>query len=313
MSPVEAFITVIFEWQKVCFITWLALLKLWLYRSKVRLQLHILDSLIFTVRRLPWSCDRLSKRALITWFYFDLGRDTSTHLSDYSLLCLGLVLPDLCLSCKRQLSSYLLQHRHIGIASCKHLTKKFIGKSIIMQTLSLKSGAIGHKLEYTEIPGNKDVGSIYSPTVTVDFEYSIYYSKKVASRLKSWMNVPGFPIEFSLQVNPTNDSEPILCTTCETNTCTVTHAQSSGLRGGRKVYHRMFLARFSHFPWTFLSENWGDRSSDEVRSSALAVLPALYNGLREDFCVIADRERGNKSDLTKGTLWVSFMTRCQSF
>ena len=132
MSPVEAFMTVIFEWQKVCFITWLALLKLWLYRSKVRLQLHILDPSIFTVRRLPWSCDRLSKRVLITCFYFDLGRDTSTHLSDYPLLCLGMVLPDLCLSCKRQLSSYLLQHRHIDIASCEHLTQKFIGKASII-------------------------------------------------------------------------------------------------------------------------------------------------------------------------------------
>ena len=35
------------------------------------------------------------------------------------------------------------------------------------------------------------------------------------------------------------------------------------------------------------------------------VLTALYNGLREDFCVIADGERRNKSDLNKGTLWVS--------
>ena len=44
-------------------------------------------SLIFTVRRSPWSLDRLSKSALITWFCFDPGRKRfyTGHISDYPL------------------------------------------------------------------------------------------------------------------------------------------------------------------------------------------------------------------------------------
>ena len=51
--------------------------------------------------------------------------------------------------------------------------------------------------EYTDISGTKDVvlTGLSSDTVPVDIKYSIYCSKKVASRLKSWTNAPGFPIE----------------------------------------------------------------------------------------------------------------------
>ena len=37
----------------------------------LKLQPHVLDPLIFTAQILPWSLDRLSKRALIGWFNFD--------------------------------------------------------------------------------------------------------------------------------------------------------------------------------------------------------------------------------------------------
>ena len=65
MSPVEAFATgvKIFDWQKVCLITWSSLLSSWLldFYRKVKLQPSILDTLIFTVRRWPWPLDRISK------------------------------------------------------------------------------------------------------------------------------------------------------------------------------------------------------------------------------------------------------------
>ena len=46
-----------------------------------------LDRLIIADRRLPWSLDQLSKRALITWFNFDPGRKHfyTGHLSDYPM------------------------------------------------------------------------------------------------------------------------------------------------------------------------------------------------------------------------------------
>ena len=57
------------------------------YRSKVELELCVLDPLIFVVWRWPWSLDWLSKRALITQFNFDPGRKRFYvgYISDYPL------------------------------------------------------------------------------------------------------------------------------------------------------------------------------------------------------------------------------------
>ena len=61
MSPVESFAT--------------GIKFFWLFDfSKVKLQPRILDPLIFSARRLPWSLDRFSKRALIAWYNFDPSR-----------------------------------------------------------------------------------------------------------------------------------------------------------------------------------------------------------------------------------------------
>ena len=93
MSSVETFATgiKIFDWQKVCLIAWSSLQKLliasFFYRSKVELELCILDPLIFVVWRWPWSLDWLSKWALITWFNFDPSRKRfyMGYISDYPL------------------------------------------------------------------------------------------------------------------------------------------------------------------------------------------------------------------------------------
>ena len=77
----------------MCLTAWSSLQKLliagqwFFYGSKVKLESHVLDPLIFTVRMLPWLLDRLSKRALITWFNFDPGckRFYTGHISDYPL------------------------------------------------------------------------------------------------------------------------------------------------------------------------------------------------------------------------------------
>ena len=90
MLPVEAFATGvrIFKQQEVCLIVHSkGLERLILYRSKVELEPHDLDHLIFVVWRWPWFLDRLSKRALIAWFNFDPDhkRFYSGHISDYPL------------------------------------------------------------------------------------------------------------------------------------------------------------------------------------------------------------------------------------
>ena len=94
MLPVEAFTTGIkyFDRQKVCVMGWL-------FPSEA---LHCLVSVVrssncsrtfliffFSVPSSPWSLDRLSKRALIMWFYFDPDhkRFNTEHVSDYLLMC----------------------------------------------------------------------------------------------------------------------------------------------------------------------------------------------------------------------------------
>ena len=90
MLPVEAFATGvrIFKQQEVCLIVHSkGLERLILYRSKVELEPHDLDHLIFAVWGWPWFLDRLSKRALIAWFNFDPDHKCfySGHISDYPL------------------------------------------------------------------------------------------------------------------------------------------------------------------------------------------------------------------------------------
>ena len=90
MLPVEAFATGvrIFKQQEVCLIVHSkGLERLILYRSKVELEPHNLDHLIFAVWRWPWFLDWFSKRALIAWFNFDPShkRFYTGHISDYSL------------------------------------------------------------------------------------------------------------------------------------------------------------------------------------------------------------------------------------
>ena len=67
MLPVEAFATRI----KIVLITWSSPLKLLIFTGQRSNWSHTF--LIFTVRWLPWSLYRLSKRALIIWFNLDPG------------------------------------------------------------------------------------------------------------------------------------------------------------------------------------------------------------------------------------------------
>ena len=87
MSPVEAFVTgikIIDQWKELdCCL--LKLLITWFLTGQRSICSAHSWSFV-TFHRLSWSLDWLSKRALITWFNFDPGRNhLHGHTSDYPM------------------------------------------------------------------------------------------------------------------------------------------------------------------------------------------------------------------------------------